>query len=640
MMAPMRATGILTALALSLVLVAGCGGSHDESQQDGGSYPEWDPVFPACADYQAPAVAAAPGTKFALAVYHYNVQYVPGGLKGWKTDPNFDMDNEQVEDAIVTQGLEPIVDMYLRHPGWGTDIEMQGYMVEVMAARHPAVLDKLRTLLSAGQVQLVSVHYSDQLFLAYPRADMELSFLRNEEALATGCVQAGRSVFTQEGQFGEGLLDFLAGKGLQYAALPKNLFGYLHPGATREPLYAARGMDVVLAGEGVDQGDVSIRWTFVNDGELAPSAVVMGSAANPYFGKLYVADPAVVAAHEQEISDLEGQGYAVTSIEAAVRALRAMPAYETPPELPAILDCDWQPDDTTMLLRWMGDVGLNGDAERDNEVLTTNVRAREKVHAAQVLISFARQSGVDTAADDRDLAYAIRHLLWAQVSDASGWNPIANEVQYGLGHAARAIELCDGIATRLLAALDMPHAEVDLSSAEVRELAVLPQDPAGDPVAAPLDVTVATSRPYTVTWTQLGNGHYRVVVDFEAAPAGKAGVAAVTFPALADTVAYSPALLDGEVVAYARSEFAPDATLALPLANGLIGLGNDRWLIKDLHTVHLAAVLAPGANSVELHDNTFPGTQTGSWAFEVIDGSSQLAVGRAWTLNVMPTVRW
>jgi hypothetical protein len=638
MMAPMRATAILTAV-LTLVLVAGCGGSSHQSQ-DGGTYEEWDPVFPACTPSAAPAVEAAAGTKFALGVYHFNVQYVPGGLKGWKSDPTFDMDNEQVEDAIVTQGLEPIVDMYLRHPAWGANLEMQGYMVEVMAARHPAVLDKLRTLLAAGQVRLMSVHYSDQLFLAYPRTDMELSFTRNDQALATGCVPAGGAVFTQEGQFGEGLLDFLAGKGLQVAALPHNLFSYLHPEATRLPLYTSRGMDVVLAAEGVDDGDVSIRWTFVDDGELAASAVVQGSPANPYFGTLYVADPARVAEHEQSISDMEGQGFAIASIESAVKALRAMPAYATPPELPPILDCDWQPDDTTMLLRWMGDVGLWGETERDNEVLTTNMKARAKVLAAQTLFGYSTSAGGDLAAAERDLAYAVRHLLWAQVSDATGWNPIANEVRYGLDHAARAIALCDGIAADRMAQLGMTHVEVDLATGAVTPLTTLPEEPTGDPVDAPLDLTVTTSRAYTATWTLLGAGHYRVEVAFEAAPTGKAGVAAVTFPASADTVAYSPALLDDQVVTYDRSEFAADVTLALPLANGLIGLGNDRWLLKDLRTVHVAAVLAPGAAGVEFHDNTFPGSEPGSWVFEIVDGTADAALARAQELNVKPKVRW
>jgi hypothetical protein len=623
--------------ALVVTLTAGlaaCSGGAG-----GGGPAEWDPVFPACDPATPTVTTPAPGAKFALSMYHYNVQYVAGGLAGWKSDPMFAMDNAAVEDAIVVQGLEPILDLYLRHPGWGADLEMQGYMVEVMAARHPAVLEKLRALLAGGQVQLASVHYSDQLFLAYPRADMELSFARNEQALATGCVAAGPTVFTQEGQFGEGLLDLLAAHGRGVAALPHNLFGYLHPDLVREPLYTSRGLDVVLAGEGVDTSDgISIRWTFFNDGELAPAAKVGGLVANPYFGTAYVADPAVVAAHEQEIADLEAQGYAVTSIAAAVQAIRALPGHDAPPELPPILDCDWQPKDTVMLLRWMGDAGMFGDVERDNGVLTGNVRAREAVLAARALIDYARGQGRDTTAAERDWAYAARHLLWGEVSDASGWNPIGNEVSYGLDHGGRALVLGDGILDDLRAALGLQHVTVDLATGAVTAVDELPPPPAGTPVAAPLELTLTSARPATATWTQLGEGHSRVDIAWAAAPAGKGGAVSVSFPWTGDTITYSPALLEEEVVSYPRSAFAPDVTLALPLANGLIGLGPDRWLIKDLHTVHVAAVLAPGGATIELHDATFPAAETGTWSFEVIDGTAEVALARARALNVAPVV--
>ncbi|HEY3353061.1 MAG TPA: hypothetical protein VGQ83_07415 [Polyangia bacterium] len=623
------------ALALAATLAVAC--------SDGGtstpSATEWDPVFPACQPATPPVITPAPGAKFALSMYHYNVQYVPGGLAGWKTDPNFDMDNEAVEDAIVVQGFEPIVDLYLRHPAWGADLEMQGYMVEVMAARHPAVLEKLRTLLAAGQVQLDSVHYSDQLFLAYPRADMELSFARNEQALAAGCVAAGPAVFTQEGQFGEGLLDLMAEKGRTVAALPKNLFGYLHPDLEREPLYTSRGVDVVLAGEGVDTADgVSIRWTFFNDGELAPAGAVGGLEANPYFGKLYRADPAKAAAHEQAIADLEAQGYAVTSVAAAAQAIRALPGRGTPPELPPILDCDWQPKDTVMLLRWMGDPGMNSDVERDGAVLTANVRAREAVLAARAMIDHAGAAGQDTAAAERDWAYAVRHLLWGEVSDASGWNPIGNEVQYGLDHAARALALGDGILADLRAALGYPHVAVDLATGAVTRLEALPTPSDFPPAAAPVEATITTSRPMTATWKAVGEGHHQLDIAWGAAPAGKGGAVSVSFPWSGDTIAYSPALLESEVVSYPRTAFAPDVTLALPLANGLIGLGPDLWLIKDLHTVHVAAVLAPGAASVELHDMTFPSAESATWSFELIAGSAETALALARALNVAPVV--
>src|SRR4051812_39200200 len=80
--------------------------------------------------------------KFGLSLYHWNVQYVLG--------------SRETEDALVLQSFEPIVDLYLKHPTWKVTFEMQGYMVEVMAERHPGVLKKLKVLVDNGQVELVS----------------------------------------------------------------------------------------------------------------------------------------------------------------------------------------------------------------------------------------------------------------------------------------------------------------------------------------------------------------------------------------------------------------------------------------------------------------------------------------------------
>ena len=67
----------------------------------------------------APSVADAASLKFALSMMHFNVQYVAGGLKGFFStpDPTIDLDAEQVEDAIVREGFEPVLDIFLAHPG-------------------------------------------------------------------------------------------------------------------------------------------------------------------------------------------------------------------------------------------------------------------------------------------------------------------------------------------------------------------------------------------------------------------------------------------------------------------------------------------------------------------------------------------
>src|SRR5690348_12030945 len=82
---------------------------------------------------------ADPQKKFALAVMHFNVQYVAGGMVGFwtKPDPMTDLNAEQIEDQIVVESFEPVLDLYAAHPTWGCDLEMQGYMLDVIGSRHP-----------------------------------------------------------------------------------------------------------------------------------------------------------------------------------------------------------------------------------------------------------------------------------------------------------------------------------------------------------------------------------------------------------------------------------------------------------------------------------------------------------------------
>lgn len=128
----------------------------------------------------------------------------------------------------MTESLEPLLDFYLEHPEWKGDFEMQGYMVEQMAERFPAVLDKMRTLIDRGQIELISFHYSDQLFLAYPRWDQDVSHRINVKLLQDNEIGHSGVIFTQEGQFGEGMVDFMENNGFSIAVLPKNLYRYFH----------------------------------------------------------------------------------------------------------------------------------------------------------------------------------------------------------------------------------------------------------------------------------------------------------------------------------------------------------------------------------------------------------------------------
>jgi len=216
--------------------------------------------------FLAPPASASKNVKYALSIMHFNLQYVAG--------------DTGIENKIIEDALDPVLDFYLAHPTWGADIEMQGYMFEETAKRYPAIFEKLKTLVNRRQLDLVSFHYCDQLFLAYPRLDADWTDRINKETFKKYGLIQSTTVFTQEGQFGEGLASFMADKGFKTLVLPKNLYRYAHGEQTPAPYYALNGVNVVIGAKGVDyEGEASVHtaWTYMGDAELLPTG-----GATPY----------------------------------------------------------------------------------------------------------------------------------------------------------------------------------------------------------------------------------------------------------------------------------------------------------------------------------------------------------------------
>src|SRR5690242_19209713 len=68
-----------------------------------------------------PAPDLRHAARLAVSVYHFNIQYVAGGGREWSgLGPEWD--ERGIEDLIVRQGLEPVLDLYLAHPTFRTDI--------------------------------------------------------------------------------------------------------------------------------------------------------------------------------------------------------------------------------------------------------------------------------------------------------------------------------------------------------------------------------------------------------------------------------------------------------------------------------------------------------------------------------------
>ncbi|MBW1807769.1 MAG: hypothetical protein JRJ87_06200 [Deltaproteobacteria bacterium] len=582
--------------------------------------------------------------KFSLTMFHFNVQYVAGGLKGFPSgtdnNPTFDLDDAQVQDLIIKESFEPVLDVFLKHPAWGVTLEMQAYMVEVMLERHPEVIAKLKQLIDNGQAELVSFHYSDQMFLAYPKLDLERSF----ELMAPIYAQAGFSpsgtVFCQEGQFGVGMAAFAKEHDRHILVLAKNLFKYQHESdySTAAPLFTLEGVDIVLGSRSFATQDVEVRWSFFDDGELLATD---GQA--PYMGTNFVHSQAALDQYEQRLLAEEAEGFRIAKVSEFVDWAKQN-NLEQPP-LPPILDGTWQPPSTNSMRRWMGGSGLfdaGWACERDNQVLTSNVRTRHWLQVAETLVAKAESLEEIEAGQYSDMLLDCwRDALLGQVTDTTGINPFINEINYGLDHAASALACADGIITAIAPKLGGPYLMIDTKTNQITELDDWPSDTAVDepPFFTEDDglLAIAPGRTTNFSWRVLPSGNIHRVTVEASLPSNQERTLEVVFPLTLDGFYLTPGLTAADAIYYPFSEFDfQEGRISLPVANGLVGIGEDLWLVKQTSSVHIAATFLIGNESVRFIDDTLDPDTKVSWIFWIVEGNKNVAVEFADRINLHP----
>ena len=561
--------------------------------------------------------------KFALAVLHFNVQYVAGGMTGFGV-PGDDRTAEQIEDQIVVESFEPVLDLFLAHPTWGHDVEMQGYMLELIAKRHPAVLAKLQTLTQRGQLEVMSFHYSDQLVLAFPRAAWDWSAARNRSVFQQNQVPLSGSVFCQEGQAGFGMAGAMKDNGYDTLVWPKNLFSYQLGDSEPELVYTfgerkmitSRDLKKAFGGNTVD-----VTWTFVDDGELLATG-----GQNPYFPTIFKKSDKAVKDYETKLAGLEASGYSIAKVSTYVDALKAV--VPTPPNAPPLLDGTWQPNSTDGIHKWLGGRGVFFRDERDNDVRSMQALAQRELTVATALAKHA--GGVPSALDD-----AWRLLALGEVSDASGINPFRGEVEYGMAHAAEALRIAREVITTTKAQLGLTGgAWLDSAdgSASPGTAKAEPTSKVDLPIAVTAD---AGDRTATLTATKLEEGHFLVVAR-AAAGADADGTFSVTFPGTRGDVVYTPGLMSAPV--HVSRDGLKFEHFYLALSDGLLGLGGGWYVVKDQAAVHIAAKLTTASGDVTFTDETAHGDETNEWRFHLVQGDDARAAAVARALNVTPRV--
>ena len=342
----------------------------------------------------------------------------------------------------------------------------------------------------------------------------------------------------------------------------------------------------------------------------------------------------------------------MATVGAYVRHLHAkkIQAQKAPP----LLDGTWQAPSTNSVHKWLGGRGIQpgvdkvglGTDEADNPVRSGNMRARTDVAALEAMAAELTKKGKTLPGLDAALRTMWEDVWHAEVSDCSGINPWWGEVHFGLDHNAKVLADAATWRAKVVPLFGKSHVNVDLATGTVTPMDGLPSIPALPEVAAPFDVTVtvATGRSLSQKWQSLDANAYWLTIDVGASTCGEdcfANELSVAFPRFEDIVSYCPGLIEDEVRSYPLSAFTFLQKEAwLPLANGLIGLGKNTWVIKATRVVHVAARISPVDATITFDDETLRDTDTATWQFLVYKGDAAGALQAADRLNLHPTVSY
>jgi len=555
--------------------------------------------------------------KAILSLYHFNIQFVAGAVHTY--------------DEIIFESFEPFLDLYLAHPKWKCDLELQGYFLEYLKEHYPHIIDKLRLLINRGQIELVSAHYSDQIWLAYPRYDMVKSVTINDSLLSELNIKRSSVFFTQENFFGEGAFSFMKEYGFKIATITKDYYEYLHGEEKLYPYYEYNDIIVLIATPPRRRRPIvneyeDVKWTWVWYGDGEP----LLTGRSPMFSKSLTYREDLRLQFEQIIEDLEKHGFTMYTISEYVDMLKKQGL--APVRLSRIVDGSWNMRVSLGVFMWMG-VYMN-PYERDCEARSLTFKSRKYLLACETLLNYARNQGLNIDKESFLIREGWKHQLRAEASDSTGWFPALVEAFYSDIEAKAALAHARYVITLLKKKLGFKGKLTvntftgEISSKSLEEKRNISK--AHPPI--PLQVIGASS--YELECYRVERDQY--TIDLRFTPELMVSFVGVIFPLLSDEIGYSPALEEDRLVYINLNDFKFER-ISLPLPNGLISLNKDTFIIKHNEYMHVAFSIDKSLRGCGFILRT-PPQRSFSWKLTIFKGSEKEALELAKRINVFPTV--
>jgi len=562
--------------------------------------------------------------KYCLGLLHFNIQFVAGEIDTYHRE--------------VRESFSPVIDFLFDHPELHFDVEMQGHMVEFMAEHYPHALQRLVDLVSRKQVELISCHYSDQIWIAFPKKDMLKSIELNDRVLRDHGLERSRVFFTQENFSGEGVAELA--EFFDICIFRSDYYTHFQPIDTLQPYYTMGKMKVVIAPDSGRCDDLAWTWAVCGDGEPITITGMPNDVMNFFF------NPRILASFAQRIANLKAAGFEFSSVGEFVEHVDKK-AFK-PEAIKPVLDGSWHMFKGDGAFQWMGRYAH--PHEKDWTVRSYNVRSRNRLLALETLLAHAKKKGVDTTEQEKVLEEAWRHQLLAENSDPTGWIPTEKEVNYAIEETNEALNLVRNAVDYLKVQLGLGVIQINTKTGTVSKFQ--PEDLYVERVVDLDDIDFMGVEIFgaegTIRQFQETSCRTRLCVEFTPTDT----LCGVKRPYDVDYLQYSPALMEDRLVRYRLDAFRADK-LYLPLTNGLITIRDKLHLIKHNETTHIACLVDKKERLIKFQMENAPRQRHASlfskesnniakqvyhWEFTLYEGTAEEALEYANRINVTPTV--
>ncbi len=524
--------------------------------------------------------------KLALGLFHFNIQYVAGGLSGYH--------------RYCTQAIIPFLEVFQANPTFRASFELAGVGLEFLAKHYPWAIAALRDLNRRGQLEIISSTYTPALWVAFPGRDLRKSVELNRSRIASLGLEVAEIFFAQEAFFGSGLraLDELFAVALckdeflRHQMAPGDIAAAYRLGRMRVVVGASHMLNEVAAiaradpassiaraslgiyGERIRQamltlpesgggakvgaaGDIAWRWYHMGSGHhfVTPHS--------PENWSQFFADERWMAINMSVLQEIEAAGFTLSTVSDFVSATKDIAVKPLPP----VVEGGWNTVKSRGVFTWMNRQSRSWD--RNTEILGMAWRSREEVVKCEEIVEVL-------PTDAQELARSALEAVWqdqlmAESSDPCGWVPVPSEVRFGMEAADAALLAAQAFRERLetqygpIASPAGAGEDIDADGADstaIQELVA----------AMPTKLVAAQGCAEIYAYTAQA-------VCCAMSARAVAAEAGISFPVLSGRILFCPSGLEWETQPFEVDEMRADETF-FPLANGLLGVGNDCFIIR------------------------------------------------------------